>query len=524
MKPPTDHVPGRSVLSGAAALGGAGLLAKALSAVYRVLVAQWLGAEVVGLYEMAAPVLATGISICNLGLPVATSALVAGAFGRGEAASARGLRRAGRRLLLLVSAVGAAAVFVFAPALAGAIGNPAATGPLRAIAPGILLATLLAGEKAWLQGSGRVAASAVAVAVEQVARVGSALVAATAFRGGAPGAAAGAATALAWSPAVGAAGGIAACALTDRWRVPVAGGVAPTPPPPSAGAAVSALLRAGLPNWAGGVVSSLTTALDAAFVIWRLRAAGLDDYTATAWLGELNGMAMPLAAGPAVLLGALGSALIPDLAADWARGRVGALRRRGASAYFWSLAVAAPCALALWQLAEPICALIFPRNPGAALPLGLLAFVGIPLGLTYVAGAVANAVGQPAALLPGVTCGSVVRSGLVLALTGSYGLGVRGAAIGVVAGFALSAGLNVRAVHGLTGCQPPWWTFCAVGVPALAGQVFAAGAAWSVLAAAALPYRVLITGAVAALAYACIFLAGYSGWRGRLSLPVWPRI
>ena len=207
-----------SVAGGAAALAAAGLLAKLLSAVYRVLVAQWLGAEAVGLYEMAAPVLATGISICGMGLPVATSALVAAALGRGDVPGARRLLTAARRLLLLAGTVGAATVFAFAPRLAVAVGNPAAAGPMRAIAPAILVATLLAGEKAWLQGSGRIAASAAVVSAEQLARVGAALAAAAAFigRSGGEVAAAGAAGAIAWAPAIGATGGIAVSALTDR--------------------------------------------------------------------------------------------------------------------------------------------------------------------------------------------------------------------------------------------------------------------------------------------------------------------
>ncbi len=507
-------------------MAAAGLLAKLLSAVYRVLVAQWLGAEAVGLYEMAAPVLATGISICGMGLPVATSALVAAALGRGDVPGARRLLTAARRLLLLAGTVGAATVFAFAPRLAVAVGNPAAAGPMRAIAPAILVATLLAGEKAWLQGSGRIAASAAVVSAEQLARVGAALAAAAAFigRSGGEVAAAGAAGAIAWAPAIGATGGIAVSALTDR--------LAPVGPAARPGQGRRwdpgdegpDLLRVGLPNWAAGVVSSVTTALDAAFVVWRLRSAGLGDYTATAWLGELNGMAIPLAAGPAVLFGALGSALIPNLAADWARGRLGTVRRRGAAAYFWTLSMAAPCAVILWQMAEPICRLIFPRNPGAALPLGILAFAGVPLGLGYVAGALANAVGQPGRLLPGVMCGSAVKSALVLALTGSYGLGVRGAALGIVAGQALSAGLNMRAVSAVTGCRAPWAALVVVAGPALGAQALAAQVAWSALPGAQLAMRVGAAGAAAAAAYVGTFAALFFLGRRWLDLPAWPRL
>lgn len=503
----------RGVVGGAVALAAAGLLAKGLSAVYRVLVAQWLGAEAVGLYELAAPVLATGISLCGMGLPVATSALVATALGRGQRGAARDLLRATRLLLTLTGALGATLVLAFAPRLAGALGNPAAAGAIRAVAPAILLATLLAGEKAWLQGSGRVAASAGAVSAEQVARVGAALVAARAFIG--RGAAAGAA-AVAWAPAVGAAGGLLACGAAEHLARPREGSA-------DGRAGTADLLRAGFPNWAAGVVSALTTALDAAFVVWRLRAAGLGDYTATAWLGELSGMAMPVAAGPAVLFGALGSALVPDLALDWARGRRAALRRRGAAAYFWSLAIAIPCAAILWQLSEPICRLIFPRNVGAAQPLSVLAFTGIPLAAGYVAAAAANAVGRPAVLLPGAVSGAAAKSALVLALTGTAGLGVRGAALGILAGQLLGTALNVRAVGRETGCRPPFAALAVIALPAVAGQTLAAHAVWVLTPAAALPLRLLAAGLAAAAAYLLIFGVLSLLWGRRLDLPVWPR-
>ena len=383
---------GSSVAAGAAALAAAGLMAKALSAVSRVLVARWLGAETVGLYEMAAPVLATGLSLCTLGLPVAASALIAAALGRGDAAAGTRLLRATRLLLLLGGVAAAVAVALLAGPLAGLFGNPEAAGALRGIAPAIALAALLAGERSWLQAGGRVPASAAVLAVEQAARVAVALWAALACAHLAGSHPAGAAAALAWSPGAGAAAGLAACLLLRRRPTP-----ATSRPPAAQGPRPwRLLLRGGLPNWASGAMSALTTAIDVPLITWRLRAAGLDADAATAALGRLNGMAMPLAAGPAVLFGAVASALVPAAAADWARGDGRAVRRRGEGAYFWVLAAAAPCALALWQLAQPLSQLLY-RNPAAAAPLAVLALLGVPLGLSYVAAALANAVGRPQA-------------------------------------------------------------------------------------------------------------------------------
>ena len=507
---------GAGVAAGAVALGAAGLVAKALSAVSRVVIASWLGAEAVGLYEMAAPVLATGISVCSLGLPVASSALIAAARGRGDRAGVQTLLRAIRLLLLGSGVLGGLLVELFAVPLARLFGNPAAEGPLRAVGPAIVLACLLSGEKAWLQGSGRVAPSALAVIAEQLARVAAAVWAAAAFAGAVARLAPLAATWVAVSPAVGAAVGLLACLGIDRGAPQRTAGEGPWDGSPPTGGPVRSLLAAGLPNWLSGIISSLSTAIDVPLITWRLRLGGLDGLGATAALGELNGMAMPLGAGPAVLFGAVGSALIPAAAADWARGNRQALTRRGDTAYFWVMAMALPAAAAMWQLAQPLCVLLY-RNGEAAVPLGVLAWAGVPLGLTYVAGALANAIGRPVALLPGACAGAIVKSACVVLLTA--GLGIRGAAWGLVSGFAVSAALNIRAVHALTGSRPPWLGWGLVAAPAVSAQLLAGHGAWVGIPHAAPAIRVGAALVASALAYAALFLGLWRALGPRLGLP-----
>jgi stage V sporulation protein B len=525
------------MVRGAAALAAAGVLAKVLSATYRVLVARWLGAEAVGLYELAAPVLGAALSLCSIGLPVAVSALVAGALGRRDVEAAHRLRAAARRLLFLSGLAGSLAVEVAAPSLARLLGNAQVVGPLRALAPAILLAVYLAGEKAWLQGSGRVAASAVVVVAEQLGRVAAALFAAGRYvglSGDAGPLAPAAATAVAWSPALGSLTGAAVSVVADTLVPGPAGGAGsrPTPAPeggagagPSvqraAGRSPEAILVAGgLPNWLSGVVTSLATAVDAALVAWRLRvAAGYSAYAATAALGELNGMALPLATGPTVLFGALATAFIPSASADWARGDRAGVRRQGEAAYFWVLAAALPLALGLWQLAQPISLLLY-RNPQAAAPLAALAPVGAALGLSYVAGAMANAVGEPVVLVPGVVAGAVAKTILVLLLTGRGGLGVRGAALGGLAGALVSAALNLHAVQRRTGCRPPWARAAFACVPALLAQGAAAQAAWRAWPAGGVAMRLGLALGASVVAYGLTFLGMATlGGRGARGLP-----
>jgi O-antigen/teichoic acid export membrane protein len=517
------------VVRGVLALAAAGFAAKVLSALYRILVARWLGAEAIGLYELAAPVLGAGLGLCGMGLPVATSALVAAALGRGDRRAALRLRRAARGLLAASGLAGTAAVALAAAPLARLLGNPHAALPLRAIAPGIAAAVFLSGEKAWLQATGRVAASALAVVLEQGGRVAAGLLAGVRWRVayGAPRWAPQAAQAIAWAPAVGSAVGLAgALALAGtpmdvgppgRSPVWLAEGPGTVPAVGSgrtlgAGAARS-LLRAGLPNWLSGVVTSLATAVDAALVAQRLRASGWSGYAATAALGELNGMALPLASGPTVLFGALATAFMPEAARAWARGDREAVRRNGQAAYFWVLSVALPIAVGLAQFARPLCRLLY-RNVQAAAPLGVLAALGAPLGVSSVAAALANAVGRPAAVVPGVLVGALVKTALVWLLTGLPGLGVRGAAWATLLGALCTAALNVRAVAELAGSGPPWRRAVAAVGPALAAEALAAAAAWRAARGWPEALALAVAAAAGAAAYGAAFwIAGRAAAR-----------
>ncbi len=513
-----------SLATGALALAVAGVLAKGLSAVGRILFARWLGAEAIGLYEMAMPILALGISVCGLGIPVAAAALLGAAVGRGNGPRVAGLLRASRLLLTGTGVAGGLAVVVFAPDLARMLGNPAATPALRAVGPAIVLANVLSGEKSWLQASGRTAPSAGVVTVEQCVRVAVAVMCAYAFLGRGALVPAMAAAALAWSPAAGATAGLLATAVAARrpWRLPARPEGEPGDPVGAHGPA-RALMAVGGPNWVSSILASGSAAIDAALVTWRLRLDGMGAAGATAALGELNGMATPLATASAVLFGALGSALMPAVAADWARGDGRSVRRRGEAAYFWVSVAALPCILLLWQLAQPICRLLY-HNAAAAAPLRFLAFDGLPLGITYVAGALANAAGRPAALLPGVVIGSVVRSVLILVLAGGV-FGIRGAAAAVLTGFIISAGLNLHAVGRLIGCWPPWGKLAAITVPALAAQVAASTIAWGALAGWLPGVRVFVTVATALAAYGCTLALAWAVVGDRLRLPgiPWPR-
>ncbi|MGE5593021.1 MAG: oligosaccharide flippase family protein [Betaproteobacteria bacterium] len=79
----------QSFLRGTAVLVGAGVAAKALGALFAVVVARLIGAEGVGLLQMAFPVFGTATVLCSSGISLATSKLVSERLATGDRRAAR---------------------------------------------------------------------------------------------------------------------------------------------------------------------------------------------------------------------------------------------------------------------------------------------------------------------------------------------------------------------------------------------------------------------------------------------------
>lgn len=78
----------QSFLHGALILTLAGLISKVLGVLYRIPFARFIGAEGIGLYQMAYPVYSLILALSTAGVPVAISLLVAEKRARGDYAGA----------------------------------------------------------------------------------------------------------------------------------------------------------------------------------------------------------------------------------------------------------------------------------------------------------------------------------------------------------------------------------------------------------------------------------------------------
>ena len=434
----------QAFLRGAAILTAAGLISKLLGALYRIPLARMVGAEGIGLYQMAYPFYTAVLAISTAGIPVALSILVAEQVAHGNQAGARRILRVALTLLLGLGLVGMAVFLLVADFVAIRIlHEPRAAYSLVSIAPAILFAGGMAAWRGYFQGLQQMVPTAASQVIEQLVRVATIFGAVFfLYTFGIEFAAAGA-------PFGATTGGFAGIFFV-LLMIPLEGQMPPV------WTTVKKILSLALPVSLGGIVLPLTQVIDAVVVPARLQAAGYSVHTATELFGQLTGMAITLVNLPAIITVALGASLVPAVAERVAaRGRF-AVGQQADLALRTVLLLALPAATGLYLLAIPICELLF-GVPQAGASLAVLAPAVVFLGLYQATAACLQGLGRTAVPVVNFTLATGLKVGLSYYLTGLPALGIRGAALATVISFAAAAGLNLWSLSRAAGYRPVWW-------------------------------------------------------------------
>ncbi|MHB1956384.1 MAG: oligosaccharide flippase family protein, partial [Sulfobacillus sp.] len=157
----------RKLLWGTLTLTSAALASRGLGLLYRMLLARFLGAEGLGVFQMIFPLYVALVTLAVAGTPVAVSQMVA--EGRREA---RSLVRLATAIVLAVSIPLMLIVYVWARPLALTLYHDSRFVPLLwAIAPALLAVAFSAVLRGYFIGLQRVEVPAASQVAEQLARV-----------------------------------------------------------------------------------------------------------------------------------------------------------------------------------------------------------------------------------------------------------------------------------------------------------------------------------------------------------------
>jgi len=438
-------------LKGATILAVAGLAARIVGAVFRIVLAAILGDEGIGLYMYAYPIYSTLLVISTAGIPVALSKLMAEKIALKAYHEAYRVFRVGFVILALSGLAITLVLFLGAEMIAAVVVKDIeAVYPLVAISPAIFFVTIMGALRGFFQGQQDMTPTALSQLVEQLVRVGfSIFLVLLLLPVGLEIAAAGATS----GAAAGGLAGLLLLALFYRRRRQLflnPGEQRQPDEPDPAGRIIGRILQLAIPVTIGGLVIPLVSLIDLAVVPRQLQAAGFDLVTARALYGQLTGMAGPVVYFPNVAALALSISLVPAISEAQTLKNYVLVRKRSAVAIKLTVLFSLPSAAGLFLLAEPVTVLLY-NNAEAGYSLAYMSWLVITLCLYVSTTGLIQGLGRP--IIPAIYMlyGGLVKIFMAWFLTAVPALNVGGAALASVIGVGLAAAMNLRYIHLVTG-------------------------------------------------------------------------
>jgi len=430
-----------SILKGTAVLTAAGIVVKLFGAVYRVLLSRLIGAEGIGLYQMAYPVYLIFLALSTAGMPVAISKIVAE---KAILKDHRGIGRVLKAAFLLLLGTGlvcSVSMAFSARWMAGhLVSDPRAVYAIWALAPAILFMSVTAVFRGYFQGLLEMKPSAISQIFEQMVRVAVALLLAVSLQEyGIEHAAAGAAFGAT------AGGGAGLCYLSLAYLKRKRPIFTDTAGPGAArfGRELRRLIRLALPIAAAVILIPLLQALDTFLVPRLLQQIGYTGRQSTTMLGIL-GNSWAVINLPLIMTVAISANLVPAVASLKAAAALPNLVNRVREGFRLALFFLIPAAVALYIFGPAIYRIIYGES-GVEL-LRWFALAVLFLGLEQVSAGTLQGLGNPKLPLINFTIGAFFKIMVTLILTGQPGLNLAGAAVGTVVGAAVTTFLNLFAI------------------------------------------------------------------------------
>ncbi len=465
-----------SFIKGAAILTIAGLVSKLFGALYRIPFFRVVGPEGMGLYQMAYPLYTTLLAVSSAGIPVAVSKLVSENLARRDFPAVARVFKITLIFIAIVSGIASFLLYKGAFYLADhVLHDKRAYYSIAAIAPAVFFVGIMSVFRGYFQGFQEMVPTACSQVMEQIVRVVTVLAGAAVFL---PQGVEYAAAAATFGAVTGAAAGtlflMGLFFLRPYLGVIPAGSAGPAGRRHSRGVfeILHRVVVLALPISIGGLVMPVMQTLDAITVPGRLQLAGYSVSRAVQLYGELTGGAVTLINLPTVITISLAASLVPAVSGSLERGNYREIGRQAEAAVEITVLVGLPAAVGLAVLATPISDLLF-KCPEAGLPLAYLAPAAFFLGLHQTGAGILQGMGKTFLPVLSLVLGATVKFMANYFLTALPQIGIIGAAVGTVVGFALSSYLNFAFLRKLAGWVPNYRTLLLK--PATAVTIMAAG-------------------------------------------------
>ena len=434
---------GSSFIKGAAILTAAGLAARVMGFGYRVILTRIIGAEGMGLYQMAYPIYTVLLVVSRSGIPVALAKLIADKIAADKKKEAYKIFKVARKMSFVVGLVVSIIMALSAKPLISVLSlDPRSYYAVLAISPAIFVVSIMASYRGFFQGLQDMVPTAKSQILEQFIRMFT-MVGLVIFLVpyGLEFAAAGAS----FGAVSGAFGGLLILLYIYAKRREKIFSFLETGYDSielSSKSVVKRIISLGVPITLGALVMPLMSLVDLVFVPNRLQVAGYMVSEATALYGMFSAVAMPLVKFPTIITVSLSASLVPAIAEAFTLGKEKLIHYRTQTALRLTVLISLPAAVGLFLLAEPLTEIIF-AEPGAAIPLRFVAWGVFFIALQQTSTAILNGIGKTSIPARNLMIGAAFNAFINYTLTAIPAFGIRGAALGTTIGFAIAAFLNL---------------------------------------------------------------------------------
>jgi stage V sporulation protein B len=448
---PTASIEGReqgmsknAFLYGTFILVGAGFITKLLGFVYRIALSRLIGAEGMGLFQMAFPILIFMMTITTVGLPVAISKLVSEASARNEEERVRSILIVSIMIVTITSIIFTSTILFLAPLIAQyLLTDERAIYALLSITPIIPIISISSIFRGYFQGRQHMNPYALSTIIEQIIRIFTVLFLAQYLLPlGVEYAAAGAMIGMVIGEFFGMLYLIYSFKKDPRrplfskvfkniGSLKIRGGYK----------TLKDLLRIGLPVTASRLIGSLSYAIEPIVVSQSLAIAGIATATATTLYGKLEGMAIPLVFFPSFITYALSVSLVPAISEAAAKKDYSLVGHRLGQAIRLTLIVVSPCIILVFILAEPLSFFLYNQTDVAPLmriivPFSIFLYLQGPLA------SVLQGLDRAGVAMRNSLWGAIIKIILIFILGSQPSLGINGVAIALNCGMVIVTTLH----------------------------------------------------------------------------------
>jgi stage V sporulation protein B len=438
---------GNSIIKGTMILIGGNIVVKIIGALFKLPLANIIGADGMGLYNASFTVYDIFLVLSTAGYTLAISKMVSSCCAHGKDGEALAILKVTRRLFFVIGFIFSLAMFFGAQIFAGLIGNTRSYRCIIMLAPAVLFVSLMCAYRGYYQGTNDMVPTTISQVVEAIVRLVFGL-------------------SISWylktqgySIEIVSAGAIVGItigefsstftlAMMHRFK---RRGKKPRRRCYTAKRSIlKTLFATSIPIGISGIIISVINILDNSIVMHRLQQTGCTEQEANTLYGAFN-MAFTVFSLPVTTVMAVTTSVFPVLSYAHACHNYNRVTRISqASMRIVMLASTAAGAIFL-SLSQPIIMLLYfgqPHDAKIAVPLlVLMAPSAVLISLSVMTGTILQAIDK--LLVPSRS--AIIGGGICLAfnwfLIGNPRIGIYGVPIGISVCYLITTALNLSAIH-----------------------------------------------------------------------------